>query len=485
MKKGHLILHCALPMLGLLHVDGLFAQVTWRKAFGALSEDDGARVRVAPDGNFIIVGSTGSFGHGSSDAYVLKIDGDGDLLWSTTVGEEQIDRATGLYIAPDGSLLMAGYTNGAGAGGYDGWLVRMNAQGEVQWQQRYGGAGWDFIEDVEPWSDGGWLLAGRTFSEGSGGSDGWALRTNADGEMVWSQTFGGAGEDGLYAGIQTTDGGYALAGFMSGPDGDTDAVVIKLHADGSPDWQRSIGGDSLDVAYDVIQTNDGGYSVVGSTHSYSPWTEHLHERLNSAGDSLWAHHWGQINDQEAREHIELADGRFAVVGYTKTSGGGKKDLFVQLADPGGEFIEQHTFGALEDDGGSSIALTPDGFVACGYTRSYGYGGSDVFVVRTDEHGNTATETVNETFDPLTVTEQEAGAQWNVVPNPVTDAFTIQGGSLPASARLFDEAGRAVRSWQGDPRARYAVSGLSAGTYVLVVRDGQGVTGRSVLVIQTR
>ncbi len=415
--------------------------------------------------------------------YLLKLDGNGDVLWTTTVGSPQVDKGTAIALADDGSILLAGYTNSGGLGGYDGWLVKTTAGGLVLWEKFYGGTGWDFLYDIEPMVDGGWLLSGSTYSAGEGGSDGWALRVDAEGVVIWERTFGGSTEDELRSAKQTSDSGYILAGTIA--KGDTsDAWVIRLDPEAVLVWERHFGGDSADLAMDILETLDGGFSAVGSTKSFSVWTEHLHFKLSAAGDSLWTRNFGQINDQEAMEHVELPSGRFATVGYTKTSGGGQKDLFALLSDPDGAYVVQHTYGYLEDEVGYSIARTEDGFIVCGTTTSFPTaGGVDVYVARCDSVVDTDTELVTPFLDP-TIIRQHGGAPAFITlfPNPATDMVALSASFALRGVHLIDLQGRPAREWRFPVPRDLDLRGLAAGTYQLVTWSDANVRTSQPLII---
>ena len=133
-------------------------------------------------------------------------------MWSQTYGGEFIDHATSLVETSDGGYALAGRTNSFGAGSYDCWLVKIDANGNMQWNQTYGGEGWDEAYSLVESSDGGFALAGRTNSFGAGNYDFWLVKTDAYGNMVWNQTYGGTENDCAYSLTMTSDGGFALAG---------------------------------------------------------------------------------------------------------------------------------------------------------------------------------------------------------------------------------------------------------------------------------
>jgi hypothetical protein len=448
-----------------LHVHG---QPTWRKAFGAYGQDEAKAVVFTADGDIVAAGSTGSFGNGSSDAYLLKVSGEGDLIWSKPIGGPQIDHAEALLALPDGDLVFAGFSNSGGNGGYDGWLVKTDADGQVVWDRYYGGTSWDFLYDIDTAANGGFYLTGVTYSEGAGSADGWILRVDAAGEPIWARAVGGPFDDELFSGDATSDGGVVVAGSTSPVGLLQDVYVCKLNASGAIEWERSLGTDSVEFASDVIQTIDGGYSVVGTTRYWETFNEHLHMMLTPAGDSLWTRHWGQINDQEANDQVQVPSGEIYTVGYTETSGGGAKDMFIFMCYPDlGEYEFQNTFGGIEDEVAFAVAIAPDGFIIAGRTNSFGFGGDDVVIVRTDSVCGPPVQAFGEVFDPVGVAEGPLSTAAGFFPNPATVSCRLSSNAQLASVHILDIQGRIVREWTGPVPQELDLCGLSSGTYQLM------------------
>lgn len=459
-----------------------WGQETWRKAFGALGPDEASSVLLNSDGDIITAGSTGSSGSGSSDAYILCVSGAGDLLWSKAIGGPQVDHAQSIVELEDGSLVFAGYTNGSGSGGYDGWLVKMDHLANVQWERYFGGADWDLIYDLQVAPDGGFLLAGSTFSTGAGSSDGWLVRTDPQGAELWSRTFGGAGDDDLRSAFVTQDGGVVVAGSRWSEVSGSDVLVAKLDASGDPQWERTFGTDSLEFANDVIQTMDGGFSVVGTIQFEHTFNEHLHLRLDPEGDSIWSHTLGQIGAQEATAHLEMPDGRFYTTGYTTTSGGGGRDTFIYRTNSAGGFDFQFTYGGEEDELGSSIAVAPDGFIIAGKTNSFGAGGWDVVIVRTDTACEPFVQQFGDEFDPVQVVENGLMDQGDLFPNPANGTVHMRTSIRLTSAQLLDPRGRLVRSWSYPVPQDIDLHGLTDGIYQLVTLIGERTRASQPLII---
>lgn len=462
-------------------VQAVVAQPTWRRSYGAFDEDRGVAARAVNEDRIIMVGSTGSFGNGSSDIYVMATDGAGIRIWSRTLGGPEVESPTCFRLAADGDLLIAGIATGAG--GYDGFLMRTDPEGEPRWMRTYGGADWDFIHDVKELPNGDLVLAGATFGQGEPGSNAWLFRTDAQGELIWERTFGGSARHEGRAVVGTPDGGLVMAGALGTADRDLDVLVVKVDGDGNEVWTRTHGGDSLDVARDIVLAPNGGFSLVGTTRSFSVWNEGYHLKLFDDGTFHWQFNWGQINDQEFFEHMVVLGDEYQIAGYTRTSGGGGRDMILQRVTINGGFVYGHTFGGTQDDEGASVDLIGSGFLLAGSTYSYGAGNSDLFLVRTGANGLTASQNVINSFDPLSVTERTAVPTLVVAPNPSTGCFRAEVEGVPTAAELWDMQGRKADELLLTAGVRELCTSARPGAYILRVRfaDGALRAGRVTLV----
>ncbi|MFX0062339.1 MAG: hypothetical protein ACFFC7_09150 [Candidatus Hermodarchaeota archaeon] len=190
--------------------------------------------------------------------------------WSQTYGGVGYDYAYALIQTPDGGYALAGTTTSYGAGSIDCWLVKTDSNGIPQWNQTYGGGEDDSARALIQTTDGGYILAGRTGSFGAGGYDYWLVKTDSQGIPQWDRTYGGAKNDSASALLLTTDGRYALAGETSSYGArDLDWWLVKTDSNGIMQWNQTYGGVEFDAASALIQTTDGGYALAGNTGSYS------------------------------------------------------------------------------------------------------------------------------------------------------------------------------------------------------------------------
>ncbi|MFQ6124580.1 MAG: hypothetical protein ACE5R6_08260 [Candidatus Heimdallarchaeota archaeon] len=243
----------------------------WRRIYDWGEKDYANSVIQTTDGGFILVGSTISLVNRCGwESWLGKTDASGNLERMQTYGGfgDDHDHLNVIIPTVDGGFALAGSTWSYGARFDDFWLVKTDVHGEVEWNQTYGGASGDAAASVIQMLDGGYVLAGYTWSFGAGESDAWLVKTDACGKPQWNQTYGGS--DLEYAsGIPTADGGFALTGFTeSYGAGRRDAWLVKTDAQGVGQWNRTYGGAQGDYAYSVIETVDGGFALAGRTASY-------------------------------------------------------------------------------------------------------------------------------------------------------------------------------------------------------------------------
>jgi len=244
-----------------LNPDGSLA---WQKTFGGSDYDVAHSIQQTTDGGYIVAGYTNSFGY--YDAYILKLNSDGSLAWQKTFGGTGYDEAYSIQQTTDGGYIVAGKTYPFRAGDYDIYILKLNSDGSLVWSKTFGGTGYDEAYSIQQTTDGGYIVAGLTGSFGAVWYDAYVLKLDSDGSLAWQQMFGEDGYDAAYSIQQTTDGGYIVAGvtglFGSGSD---DAYILKLNSDGSLAWQKTFGGSGSDLANSIQQTTDGGYIVAGVT----------------------------------------------------------------------------------------------------------------------------------------------------------------------------------------------------------------------------
>ena len=359
-------------------------KVMWEKTFGGAEDDGVVALTALPDGGLAAAGWTASKGAGSADAWVLRLDAAGNLVWDRTFGGADWDGATALAALPDGGLAVAGRTDSKGAGDRDAWVLRLDAAGSVVWERTFGGVRGDKANALAVLPDGGLAVAGVTASKGAGGADAWVLRLDAGGSLLWEHTFGGALGDMATALAVLPDGGFAVAGWTESKGaGDLVVWVLRLDAAGNLVWDRTFGAAVEDTAAALIVLADGGLAVAGITESKGAggldvWVL----RLDAAGNLLWDRTFGGADWDAAQALTALPDGGFALAGWTRSKGAGAGDAWVLGLDATGNLVWERTFGGSGHDEALSVTALPDGGLAvAGWTTAKGAGGADAWVIR--------------------------------------------------------------------------------------------------------
>jgi hypothetical protein len=263
--------------------------------------------------------------------------------------------------------------------------------GQITFEKTYGGSFRDEGLSVDFTSDSGYVIAGCTESFGAGMRDVYLLRIDSLGDTVWSRSYGGPDFDCGYSVQQTQDGGFVIAGYTeSFGAGLLDIYLVKTDAVGDTEWTRTFGGPGYDCGYSVRQTLDGGYIVAGYTESFGAGLLDIYlVKTDAAGDTQWARTYGESSYDCAYSVCETEDGGYIVAGYTESFGEGGQDIYLVRTDAFGDTIWTKAHGGLRYDCGYSVRETPDsGYVVAGYTESSGEGLQDACLVRTDASGNT-------------------------------------------------------------------------------------------------
>jgi hypothetical protein len=260
----------------LLKLDGA-GNLEWSRTYGGSNHEEARGVRATSDGGYILVGYTRSFGPGVPDFenfYVVKTNSVGDTLWTRTYGGANGETAYGVEQSGDGNYVVAGYTSSYGGSAGDAWLLKINANGDSLWSHRYGGPSSEKAYALTSTSDGGYALAGFSSSFPTVLYEAYLVKVDSAGNQQWTRHYGGSDYDQAYSVQQTYDGGYILAGitksFGPGIPTNNNYYIVKTNAAGDTLWTRWFGGSADEVANAVRQVDDGGYIVAGSTRSFGP-----------------------------------------------------------------------------------------------------------------------------------------------------------------------------------------------------------------------
>lgn len=379
---------------------GIFpSQKAFQRTYGGTgNNEEGMSAIQTSDGGYILCGYSNSFGNGSNDVLLSRLDSDGSVLWSKTYGGTADD--VGSYVIPtnDGGYIIGGYSNSFGLGNFDIYLLKTNSTGSLLWSNVYGGSALDLIRAFDKTNDGGYMISGYTGSFGAGNFDMFLIKTNSNGNVLWSNTYGGTNFELGYVAAQTSDGGYMFTGQTSSYGaGDYDIYLVKTNSAGSLLWTKTYGGTAHDKGYSCYPTNDGGYLISGYTNSFGAGAFDLYLiKVDNLGSYQWAKTYGGTNNDFFIYSRKLAGDDLVLLGYAGSfSAGGDNDFYAIKTNSSGNLLWSRAYGNSGSERSQSVWPTSDnGFLFSGQSNGFSTGDQDIYLIKTDSDGNSGCNQVN-------------------------------------------------------------------------------------------
>ena len=361
----------------------------WMKTFGGIYYDAGYSVQQITDGGYIITGETETFS-GRSEIWLIKTDGNGNKKWGRIFGGTDNDVGWCVQQTTDGGFIISGLTCSFGAGSGDVWLIKTDSNGNKLWDKTFGGTNYDDGPSIQQTTDGGYIITGYTDSFGAGNSDVWLIKTDANGNMEWNRTFGGIYSEGGYSVQQASDGGYIIAG----GDSHWDVLLIKTDGNGNKLWDKIFVKKGYDTSYSVKETTDGGYIITGQTDVSGANGDVWLIKTDNDGNMEWNRTFGGADYDRGNCVQQTTDGGYILVGITDSFGAGSRDVWLIKTDANGNMEWNGTFGGTGWDEGNSVQQTVDGgYIITGYTFSrslFIVNGYNIWLIKTDNQGKSQT-----------------------------------------------------------------------------------------------
>jgi hypothetical protein len=316
----------------------------WSRLYGGSSDDAGTGLMWHPEG-FFVTGWTESFGAGNKDLYMLRTDQFGDTLWTATFGGAQDDGGEAMVPTMEETPLVVGWTGSFGGGNMDMWIVRFIPGGDTMWSKAFGGSNWDAAFDVIRTSDDAYVIVGGTASFGAGGRDGWVIKMNAEGDTLWSKTFGGSDDDVLYSITTTPLDEILVAGYTeSFGAGGRDGWLMKMTPEGDTIWSEVFGGEQDDVIHAVYPTMDEAIVCAGYTVSSEGDSGMYMVKAGPEGGVRWYGIYGSEEGADVAYDIVQTDEEYYLMGGLTTNT--SEDLYLVLTEPNVSGIAGREPGAV-------------------------------------------------------------------------------------------------------------------------------------------
>ncbi|MBA3649868.1 MAG: T9SS type A sorting domain-containing protein [Chitinophagales bacterium] len=408
--KNFIFLGLILVISIALNLNAQAPNLQWQKSLGGSDNDDAFSIVQTTDGGYLVAGQTASNdqnvtgNHGEVDSWVVKLNPSGNIQWQHTLGGTNDEAAYASQQTSDGGYVVAGQANSTngdvigGHGSFDAWVVKLDANGIIQWQNPLGGSGVDYALSIAQTIDGGYIVGGQSDSKDGevtgnhGGEDDWIVKLDANGNLQWEHSYGGSGNEAVYSIQQTADGGFIAAGNSTSKDGDVTGVhdivygdmwIIKLDNAGNLVWQKAFGGSDYDQANSIQQTSDGGFiaagwsrstngDVTGAHGNYDMWIV----KLDMDGNLKWQKTLGGSSTEYSYSIQQTPDGGYITAGLTSSNNGdmngnhGESDFWTVKLDKNGNLQWQEPLGGNFSDEGRSIDRTSEGgYIVTGFSNS--------------------------------------------------------------------------------------------------------------------
>lgn len=499
-----------LPLLLCLAQGAAAGQTTFQRLYGGLQNEFATSIALANDGGYLIAGSTVSYGAGATDVYLIRVDTNGDTLWTGAYGGAGNEVARAVRAMPNGDWIVAGLTDGSGAGGYDALLFRVDAAGELLWSRTYGRSSSDAFRTAEPTNDGGLVMVGSSVI--GSGTGMFAARTTADGDTLWTYGCKLIGPSLVSMNSYSVAENGAGEFLILGDANNLSVCYYFLAPDGVPITSGQLGLQNYVGGIDVISVSTGGYMVVGTTDGGAA-LDMFAMRLNEDLNPIWTKRYGGPQTEYGVSVKETTNGDFVIMGSTYSFAGAENDsadVYLVRIDTTGAVLWSRTYGSARHEVGEYVLQTPDGgFILAG--TSLGFDGNrDVLLIKVDADGHaeclestppTATAAVNASRTSLNRTSsigcsmgvpliarghggdagQPCGTAIGVPEGGASPPFiwlqregelVLSGSCKQGAITIHDATGRVVVQLRAqDKETRIPLAAQAAGAYLVRYQDG--------------
>jgi hypothetical protein len=503
--------------------------IQWAKSYGGTDLDAAFSIIETQDKGYIISGVSESsddnvIGHHgtteSIDAWIIKLDSNGVLEWQNSLGGDGDDGGNCIRQTPEGEYIVACRSNSTNGdvtnnnGGFDYWIIKLDENGKIIWKKSYGGSSEDIPRTIEVTSDGGYIIAGSSYSNdkdisghhgSTDSSDVWIVKLDHSGNMLWQRSLGGSGDDAATGIKESADHGFIIAGYSNSTNGDAndnhggeDVWILKVDSIGKIKWKRNFGGSGNDYADCINTTSDGGYIIGGFTESTDKDVLHNQGaadfwiiRIDEDGILEWQKTYGGSDYEYVNDIRQTLDGGFIAVGKTSSTDGditnnkGGDDYWVVKLNSFGALQWQKTLGGSGNDYGYSVVQRSDSsFIIAGLSDS---DDSDI----TDHHFHEdywIVKLSNAPKQEVNLPNQKTSYSF-AYPNPFTLSTKIivpEGLHSNSVLKVFDLLGREVRSIEvpiGEIHITLNRNGLANGVYVLRLINNNTEVAQANIIIE--
>lgn len=478
---------CAIILLNV----SLFAQMPdtlWTKTFGGSDYDAGLSVLETSDGSYIVAGVTTSQINGDQNIWIIKTNNYGDTLWTKIFGGKFNDDCFSMLETTDNGYLICGNMYSSQSDNCNIWLIKTDKNGNTIWNKIIEGSGINRAYAIRKLIDDNYVITGYTSSVAAGNVDILLLKIDIDGNIVWQRTYGGSGDDKAFSLVHTKDGEFVIVGSTdSYGAGRLDMYIVKTNANGDTIWSKVYGTDGFDYGRSIQETSDGGFIVAGYTTPLgNTWGDVWILKINSIGNIQWSKTFGGNYYDFSSCIKEIENKEYLILASTESFGTGASDLWILKIDEQGNTIWDKTYGGFSFEYGSSLEITKDHkILITGKTASYGAGYYDVWLIKiaSEPDSPSQIETKN-SFNNYFLTKN--------YPNPFNSRTKIEF-SLPktdfVTLKIYNSLGKEISSLTnqklspGQYKYEWDAIGFASGIYYYKIKAGKYEDSKKLLLLK--
>jgi uncharacterized protein (TIGR02145 family) len=348
------------------------------KTYGGEEEDMAWALDMSPDGYFAIGGMSNSYGDGSDDLLLLKVDTTGNFQFGKVYDDDASEECTAIKVTSDNGFILTGDVNNNNA-----YTLKLNASGNVDWEERTAWGGNTRNRGVVEDAAGDLVFVGYTNAYGAGGYDLRLSKREADGTVVWGYATGTTSNEYGNALVCVSDGGYVTAGHSDGGTiGAYNFLLQKYDTDGIILWGKYIGGAGYDWCYAMALSHDQEYVMGGFTDSWGAGGYDYYVRKSDDNGDGWSVVVGGSGSDRAFAIARTPDNGFAVAGFTSSFGAGGTDIWLVKIDQDGNYMWSWAFGSAGSEDGRAVVVGNDGSIyVAGHCWTYPTVEEDVLLVK--------------------------------------------------------------------------------------------------------
>jgi hypothetical protein len=450
------------------------AQITFHKVYSSQVEQSCKDVMATSDGGYLLVGETRTVYAGDSDVYIVKTDAQGNILWTKQYGGTHPDYPNNIVATTDGNFLVVGFTESYGAGAMDIWLLKIDPSGNLLWQKTYGTSGDDEGKEIISTSDGNYMIVGHTnYSPGNSNEDAFLKKIDPSGNELWTKYYGGTLYETGHSVKQCSDGGYIFTGQTTSTGTPGDTYLVRTDANGNSLWTKTYGGSNNDEGKFVLANSDGTFTISAETNSNAQADSNVQVmKVDANGSVIWSKIYGGTDKDVAKTIRPTSDGGYIEAAITRSFGLINPDMWIIRLNTNGDTLWTRHYGSWDHDHCYAAKQTSDGgFIVAGHQEDPN-GVEHIQLVKTNSIG---------TLDPVGINEIASNASFNIFPNPSNGIFSISARSEIKSVNISDVLGNLVRVIKGDDVLLHIdLANKPKGAYLITVQTTSSSYTRKIV-----